>query len=89
MKSVIALVTIFRGPTGEPALDIHHQGGATNQDQALIILLLDKLVADMKGRFFAENLKSVLADPNLEGPNPALRLEKPDPDITDDLIKGH
>ena len=75
MKTILGRVTIFRGPAGAPALDVQNFGGMTTQDQACVVLLLEKFHRDLFDRFFANNVSSVLEDPNLEGPEgPKLQL---------------
>jgi hypothetical protein len=78
MKTILARVTIFRGATGAPALDVQNFGGMTTQDQACVVLLLEKFHHDLFDRFFANNVQSVLEDPNLEGPS-GPKLEMPEP----------
>jgi hypothetical protein len=74
-QTILARITIFRGPTGAPALDIQNFGGMTVADTASVILLVQKFEHDLFDRFFANNLQSVLSDPNLEGPTgPKLEL---------------
>ena len=75
MKTILGRITIFRGPTGAPALDVQNFGGMTTQDQACVVLLIEKFHRDLFDRFFADNVRAVLEDPNLDGPTgPKLEL---------------
>ena len=59
MKSIIAIITVLRGPDGSPGLDIkHYDKQVTIADNALIILLLEKMTADMKQRFFEDHTRN-------------------------------
>jgi hypothetical protein len=49
----------------------------TVADQAAVVLLVQKFEHDLFDRFFANNLQTTLADPNLEGPT-GPKLELPD-----------
>ena len=87
-KHVLAIITLFRGPDGGPAIDSRNVGEMTVAEQSTAILLFQRLVKDMTDRFFDDTVKSRVAPELTDEQKSAVKEQLETAARLNDILRG-